>query len=218
MKKLFFLIAIFLIAGNWIHAQNFSKDLWHDGEVDLFSGETVRGKIKYDLDNNSLQVITGGKVRSFSSYQVESFQFFDDLQKTSRSFFTLPYKKSGNYESPVFFELLYEGSRLTLLNREVFVQRAIGAANPWGWGWWGPPRMGMGTTVVQLDSYYVLNMEKEEVIKIGDQRSDWLPLMKDFREEISEFMRTNRLSVTERKDVLKIMAYYDELIKTAGKK
>ena len=197
------------------YAQSFSRDLWHDGEVDLFSGEVLRGKIKYDLDNNSIQVISGGVVRSFSAYQVESFQIFDDLQKTPRIFYTLPFKKSGNYESPVFFELLFEGKKLTLLNRELFIQRAIGAPNPWGW--WGP-RMGMGTTVVQVDSYYILDMAKEQVIKpSGDQRSDWLLLMRDHREEMSEFMRANRLSVTERKDVLKIMAYYDQLVATANK-
>ncbi len=217
MKKLFGLIVLSLITGAELRAQNFSKDMWHDGEVDLFSGETIRGKIKYDLDNNSLQATTGGTVRSFSSYQVESFRIFDDLQKTPRSFYTLPYKKAGNYDSPFFFELLYEGTKLTLLNREVFVQRAIGAPNPWGWGWWGP-RMGMGTTVVQLDSYYVLDMAKEQVIKLSDQRTDWLTLMKDFRDEMSEFMRANKLSVTERKDVLKIMAHYDELVKTASNK
>jgi hypothetical protein len=218
MKRLFGLIVIFLIESLWANAQSFSKDIWHEGEVGLFSGETLRGKIKYDLDNNSLQITTGGVVRSLSSYQVESFQFFDELQKTPRSFFTLPYKRIGNYESPVFFELLYEGTKLTLLNREVFVQRAIGAANPWSWGWWGLPRMSMGTTAVQSDSYYILDMEKEQVIKLGNQRGDWLLLMRDFRDEMSEFIRVNKLSVTERKDVLKIMAYYDELIKTSNKK
>ncbi|MCS7018729.1 MAG: hypothetical protein RMJ87_01320 [Cytophagales bacterium] len=216
MKRLLLLTMSCLLMGSAI-AQTFSKDLWHDGEADLFSGETVRGKIKYDLDNNSLQVSTGGIVRSFSAYQVEAFQIFDDLQKTPRYFYTLPYKKTGNYDSPMFFELLYEGIRLSLLNRETFQQRVIGTPGMWGWGWWGP-RMGMGTTIVQVDSYYVLDMTKEQVIKPGDQRADWLLLMKDFRDEIGEFMRANKLSVTERKDLLKIMTYYDELVKkSAGK-
>lgn len=216
MNRFFFSIIICLILTVGLaHAQTFSRDLWHDGEVNLFSGETLRGKIKYDLDNNSIQLSSGGVVRSFSSYQVESFQFFDDLQKTPRAFYSLPFKKAGNYESPVFFELLYEGKKLTLLNREVLLQRAVGVMNPWGW--WGP-RMGMGTTVVQADSYYILDMVKEQVIKPGDQRSDWLALMKDFRDEMSEFMRVNKLSVTERKDILKIMAHYDELIRAASNK
>lgn len=200
-----------------VHAQSFSKDLWHDGEADLFSGETLRGKIKYDLDNNSLQISTAGIVRSLSSYQVETFRIFDELQKTQRFFYTLPYKKAGNYDSPVFFELLYEGKKLTLLNREAFVQRVVGMPGFWGWGWWGP-RMGMGTTTVQTDNYYVLDMTKEQVIKPGDQRSDWLALMKDFRDEVSEFIRVNKLSVTERKDLIKIMSYYDELVKNSSGK
>ncbi|MCS6967930.1 MAG: hypothetical protein RMJ44_04125 [Cytophagales bacterium] len=198
-----------------VQGQTFSRDMWHEGEANLFSGETLRGKLKYDLDNNSLQISTAGVVRSFSSYQVESFEIFDELQKVPRTFFTLPYRKSGNYEAPFFFELLYEGKKLTLLNREVFVQRII--SGPTMWGWWGP-RVAMGTTTVQADSYYLLDMQKEQVIKVGQQRSDWLALMKDFRDEMNEFIRTNKLSFTQRADVLKIIAYYDQLVQTTTTK
>lgn len=189
-------------------AQTFSRDVWHDGEVDLFSGEVLRGRLKYDLDNNNIQLTYGGVIKSYSAYQVESFQFFDEIQKLPRAFYALPFKK-GNYEAPYFFELLAEGE-LSLLNREVLTQRVVTPTGAWGWGWGRP--MGMGTTIPQIeDSYYVLDTPNEKVYKMDDPKHDLMALMKAYADEVTAHAKSNKLNLNRREDLVRLFNYYNSL-------
>lgn len=190
-----------------INAQQLSRDFWHDGEVNLFSGESLRGKLRYDLDNDNIQLQYSGTLKSFSAYQVESFEFFDEIMKTPRIFYALPYSKRENYESPVFFELYTEGY-LSLLNREVITYRTVYPAGFWGWGY--RPMMGSNIPILE-DSYYVLKMKEEKVIKIMDTRKEILELMQDKAQEIEGFIQANRIRMDRRSDLVRLFEFYNSL-------
>ncbi len=209
-KILFGTLILGLLAAQTANGQTFSKDVWHDGEADLFSGETLRGKLKYDLETNNLQLTNDGTLKSYSSFQVASFQFFDALAKVPRTFYTLPYQRTADYNSPVFFELFADGESLSLLNREVVIQRAV---NPMGmWGGWGFRPMGMSMPVIE-DVYFVLNKGKETVIKLADQRGGVLALMPDYQDEVANFMKQKKLNPNQRNELIQIMNYYNSLKK-----
>jgi hypothetical protein len=208
MKNLIYALFIYLCVGLPLaYGQQMSRDFWHDGEVNLFSGETLKGKLKYDLDTDNLQLQFNGTIKSFSAYQVESFQFFDEVLKVPRSFYALPYKKMSNYESPVFFELFTEGF-LTLLNREIITYRMM---YPSGFGGWGY-RPWMGTNVPVLDdSYYVLLMKEERVIKLVEIKKDILYLMEDKTKEVEGFINANRIRFDRREDLVRLFDFYNSL-------
>ncbi len=209
MKKTISISFILLIlAFSGLDAQQLSRDFWHDGEVNLFSGETLKGKMRYDLDNDNIQVQYGGTLKSFSAFQVESFQFFDEIMKMPRSFYALPYTKAGDYETPTFFELFTEGY-LTLLNREIITYRTTYPAGMWGWGY--RPMMSAVSIPVLEDAYYILEMKDEKVIKVTDIKKQLNELMADKTQEVESFVNANRIRVDRRGDLIRLFDFYNSL-------
>lgn len=206
MKKTLILAWLILIfCFSVATAQQLSRDFWHDGEITLFSGETLRGRLKYDLDNDNIQLQYAGSLKSFSAFQVESFDFFDEIMKQPRSFYTLPYSKVGSYTTPVFFELFAEGY-FSLLNREIITYRTTAPMGFWGWGY----RPIMGATIpIMDDAYYVLLVKEERVVKITDVRKEVLALMEDKATEVEGFINANRIRLDRRGDLIRLFDFYN---------
>ncbi|TAD99673.1 MAG: hypothetical protein EAZ97_08175 [Bacteroidetes bacterium] len=201
--KKFCIIFFLCLFSASVYAQDkqFSWDYWHNGEVNLFNGESYQGKIKYDWEKNSVQLqLAKGNIQSFNALKVESFFIYDELLKTARDFYTLPFGKVG-YNTPYFFELLTEG-HLDLLNRDVVTQRYV--SDPW----YG--RVGMWTSVVfeVIDSYYFLTKEGV-VIKYDHDKDNLLALMSDRSKDIQTFINDKKLSTARRDHLLRIVEYYN---------
>jgi hypothetical protein len=110
-------IILFCLISITASAQQFAFELWHEGKLILDSGDTLRGKIKYDLQSDLLQYQTNEqppKLESYTARKVLFFEIFDGTVKRYRIFYSLPYSTAGQYKAPVFFELLEEG-KLTVL-------------------------------------------------------------------------------------------------------
>ena len=196
------ILLLFIFWANLLQGQTLSKDVWHEGEVNLFSGETLHGKLRYDLDNDNVQLQTQGILKSFNAFQVESFFFFDQVQKQPRHFYTLPYTKVGKYESPTFFELFTEGE-VSLLNREVINYRYLTPTGYWA------TRVSVGNVAVPEveDVYYVLVREK--VTKLDSPKSQLQELLKDREQEVEQFVQKKRLGYSKRPDLISIVEFYN---------
>ncbi len=199
--SLFFVCVTFVGLG-----QEFSKDAWHEGEITLFNGESYTGLIKYNLENNSLQLrLPNNVVKTYSSHNTESFEFLDFVSKMPRAFFSLPYQRTVGYDSPVFFELLADGNKVALLNRESVIQRSTPMYS-----------YGLGTPMfsnvpVLVDSYFFLVKKDGRVVKFTDKKDDLLALLHDKREKISSFMQEKKTDVTRRIDLMQVIDYYNSL-------
>lgn len=201
MKKLLFVYLTLLLIGS-ASAQEFSRDYWHNGEVDLFSGETFKGKLKYDLEKDNIVIQVGdGAIKSFSSQKVQGFQFFDALLQVPRYFHTLPFEKRIGYRSPVFFELLSEGE-LNLLNREKITQRSVYYPS-FGGGW-------TSTTFVLEDDYYILDQKTEKVTAFDPNTQDISQFMASKRTEVQDFVRNNRIRQNEKMGLIRIFEFYNQ--------
>src|SRR5947209_15493448 len=95
------IILVFLSLSTSSLAQVFPFDLWHDGKLVLESGDTIRGTIKYDLQD-LLQVKHNGRLESFSARKVVFFEIFDQSYKRYRNFYSLPFSPTGVYKTPIF--------------------------------------------------------------------------------------------------------------------
>ena len=99
-------------------AQKFPSDLWHEGKIVLLEGDTLRGSVKYDLQQDLVQYgVANQRTTAFSARKVLFFEIFDNSVRSYRQFFALPFTTTSGYKAPVFFELLEEG-KMTLLSRE----------------------------------------------------------------------------------------------------
>jgi hypothetical protein len=185
-------------------AQQFSRDMVHKGEIDLSTGETLKGLIRYDLDKDNLIFQAGSMVRSYFSTSVEAWQIQDALNNKIRYFYTIPFSVDGtSYKKPTFFELLYEGDALTLLAREKIIERVENMHDPF---WFGGRSM---RVMMQEDNFYFMD-SNGDVHACGDFES-MMKFMRDQEKQVVKFIKANNLKIDRRSDMIQIVSYYNSI-------
>jgi hypothetical protein len=210
MKRTIFTLGILFLSLASVLAQNnqFPSQIWHKGNIYLNDGSSVSGLIKYDLDNNLVQLQTG-TVDTFTASNVSNFEIYDEIFGGIRRFYSLPYAINGQYETPTFFEVLTEGNDIALLCREYIAtdNRGMNSWGPVGMNpFWGP--QAYSGYRLAFNYYFFKNGRME---RYSMKRKDLFAMLPGYDEEISLFMRKNRLEHDKRGDLLRITAYYNEL-------
>jgi hypothetical protein len=188
----------FLFISTQCFSQEFAFELWHDGKVITTAGDTLRGLIKYDFQQDLIQFNNKrGSVVALTARKVLFYEIFDNTVKEYRQFFSLPYSTLGGYRAPVFFELLIEG-KMTLLLRESLEYRTYTS----------PYYMGSYTRLVIVNKFYMLD-EKGNITEFIGKKSDLLNLMGRFSKNVDSYIKENKLKIEEKEDFLKIVEYYN---------
>jgi hypothetical protein len=200
-KFLFVLLFVLLHCAPAL-SQKWPSELWHDGRILLVEGDTVKGFVKYDLNQNIVQFSPDDRnVTVFSPRKVLFFEIFDNTVHQYRQFYALPYASGGSYHSPVFFELLAEG-KITLLCRESVEFRSV----PIGYG-------GTYSREVLVYNYFLLD-DKGDISPFNGKKHDLLDMMGKNADAVEKFIRANHLKIEEKYDFSRIVAYYNSLQRT----
>jgi hypothetical protein len=193
------MLACFVVSAQ----RNWPSELWHDGKVVLVTGDTLKGMVKYDFQQNLVQyVINNKKAEIFSARKVLFFEIFDETVHKYRKFFVLPYTNTSNYKAPVFFELLEEG-KMTLLARELLEYKTY---NNTFYG-------GSYSRIVQTYYYYLLK-EDGSIEDFRGNKNDLIAMMGKQGKEVEKYIKANRLDFDDKYDVAKIVAYYNSLVRS----
>ncbi len=198
--KFISLLFTFLLCGCLMSAkaQTWSFEMWHEGKVVLVEGDTLKGLVKYDFNQDIIQfTYRDQRVEAFSSRKVLFFEIFDSQVHRYRQFFTLPFSQTGSYRTPIFFELLTDG-KLTLLCRESLEYRTVSA------GYYA----GSFQRLVLVNNYFFMDEKGEIVPFVGDKR-DLLDKMGKHEEDVEKFIKANRLRLDEKYDFVKAVAHYN---------
>ncbi len=199
-----FIILLFLLCSN-AFAQQFPSEIFHDGKVVLASGDTIVGKIKYNLQNDLIEVITDNVVKTFTARKIIKFTIFDKTVDQYRTFYSVPYYRESNYKVPMLFEVLYEG-KLTLLAREVMVQETVPQYSYYYYpGTMNSTRTRLSYQYFFLDSkgnFTQYNLKKYQLYDIMDKRGP----------QIKQYIKKNHLKTDSRGDLVRITAYYNSLL------
>lgn len=196
-----FLILIFGLLLREGRSQQWPFEFWHEGKMVLESGDTLKGLLKYDLQQDLLQYKSSqSTAEAFTARKVLFFEIFDNSVRKYRQFFSLPYALNGGYKAPVFFELLEEG-KMTLLSREAVEHRTV--SNPYGFGSF--------TRLVLVNYYFFLKENGHIEPFLGKKRSDLLDLMGKKSDKVHEYIKQNRLSIEEKYDLARIVDYYNSI-------
>jgi hypothetical protein len=198
MKPVLFLAASLLPISSF--AQTFPFDLWHDGKLVLESGDTLRGSVKYDLQD-LLLIKHQGKLESYTARKVVFFEIFDEYYLRYRQFYSLPYSPVGGYKSPIFFESLCEG-KITVLSREKIEYRTYSSPY-YGYG-------GYNSRMVLTNIYFLLR-ENGKIEEFSGKKNDWYDLMNNRRNDIHDYVKENRLDFDRKYDIKRIIDYYNTL-------
>ena len=183
--------------------RNWPSELWHEGKIVLVDGDTLKGLVKYNFQENLVQyVVNNDKAQVYTSRKVLFFEIFDETVHKYRKFFVLPYSNASNYKSPVFFELLEEGE-ITLLSRDLLEYKTYNS------GLYG----GSYTLLTETHNYFLLKSDGT-IVDFKGTRNDLLSLMGTKGKMVEKYIRTNRLDFDDKYDVAQMVAYYNSLAGT----
>lgn len=181
-------------------AQNWPFELWHDGKIVLTNGDTLRGLVKYDLQQDLVQYTMEDKrTEAFSARKILFFEIFDESVRRYRQFFALPFTTSTGYRAPIFFELLADG-KLTLLSRESLEYRTYNS----------PYYLGGYSRQILVYKYFFLD-EKGNIAEFSGNKADLLNLMGRKSDLVESYMKEHKLKVDDKDDFARIVAYYNSI-------
>lgn len=196
-------LVLYLIVGLGTSlAQQFAFEYWHEGKVILDTGDTLRGAVKYDMQNDLLQFQADEKNQSFTARKVLFYEIFDVTSKQYRKFFSLPYSVSNGYKAPVFFELLAEG-KITLLCREALEYRSYSSSFY---------SYGSNTRLVLVYKYFLLQ-DDGNIVEYNGKKNDWLDVMDKRSDDVQRYAKANKLSFDDKNELVKILTYYNSFFK-----
>ncbi len=194
------LLFFLLIMARQSSAQNWPSELWHDGKIVLTNGDTLRGLIKYDLQQDLVQyTLEDKRTEAFSARKIMFFEIFDETVRQYRQFFALPYTTTTGYRAPVFFELLADG-KLTLLSRESLEYRTYNS----------PYYLGGYSRQMLVYKFYFLD-EKGKIIEFNGNKADLLNLMGRKSDDVEKYIKEHKLKVDDKYDFARIVAYYNSI-------
>jgi hypothetical protein len=187
-----------------VQAQQFPSTIWHSGKMVTIEGDTLKGLIKYNLDLDLIQIqVRNGRLKTYSAKKLYYFEIFDETVDNFRYFYSLPFAQDSNYEVPMLFEVIHEG-KMSLLSREKIVTETFSQ-----YSYYSPSYVTRQT--LGYDFYF---LKEGSVLKQYFAKKNELEsvFMKDRANEVSEFIKANRLEVDEKADLLRIVYFYNSLI------
>ena len=198
------LLTIFVLLSLNVLSQEFPSELLHEGKVTLVNGDTLKGKIKYDLENDLIQIVVNNTIQTFSARKIAFFSIYDASVDMYRSFYSIPYEIQPNYEIPLLFEVLYEG-QLSLLAREVIVTETV---PQYSYAY----RSSVNMTRTKLAYEFYFLDQKGNFVKYNLKKPQLYELMSRKEPQIKNYIKKNKLKTDSRRDIVRITAYYNALL------
>ena len=203
MRFVFSVFFLLILISN-TSAQDFPSELLHEGKVTLANGDTLSGKIKYDLENDLIQIVYKGTIQTYSARKLMYFSIYDNTVDMIRTFYSIPYEIQPNYERPLLFEVLFEGN-LSLLAREKIVTETI---PQYSYAY----RSSINMTRTKLEYEFFFLDQKGNFVKYDLKKPQLYEIMSRKEPQIKSYIKKNKLKTDSRRDLVRITAYYNALL------
>jgi hypothetical protein len=192
----------FFLASTTVHSQQqFPFDFWHDGKIILDSKDTLRGKVKYNMQTDLIQLQGRNHLETYTARKVIFCEIFDQSVSRYRQFYSLPFAGTGQYKTAVFFELLEEG-KMTLLSREVLEYKTYQSYQYYG----------SYTRLVLVNKYFFLK-EDGSITPFVGKKNDLLELMGAHGNDVQKYYKENKLNFDNKYDVARMVERYNSFFK-----
>lgn len=211
MRKTFFLLLLLNLGISGI-AQDFPSELWHPGKLVLLSEDTIIGKIKYDLQNDVVQINVRNVLQTYSARKLLYFEIFDETIESHRHFYSLPYAVQKDYEIPLLFEVLYEG-QLSLLCREEVVTESVPQYNAYPYNsYYRNAPFNNNQQRARLSYQYYFLDRKGGVQNYHLKKNELMTFFQKHHQEVKRYIKKNNLKHDRMRDLVRVTAYYNALL------
>lgn len=208
IRSIYFILC-FIACHYTLLAQDFEAGVWYEGEVMLNSKAQEKGLIKFDFEDNSIQVKNRNKIQTLFANQFISFSVYESLSDIRRVFFVIPYAENNGYKRPQIFELLFNGkislvARSTPLyspttypiNKRLEIYKDFDAS-----------------TITQYVSYELFLVDDDgNVQRLKRNKKAVINAFPDNKDSLARFIKEKKVVVSRPLEMLELVSYYNELI------
>ena len=202
---------VFIFFVNITYAQQFPSDLWHPGLLVTNQGDSIKGNLKYDFENQSIQLDDGETLKAFNVNNLFFFEIYDETIKDHRQFYSLMYEVGYKYSIPVLFEMVING-KLSLLLRERIVSESTQSSFPSYYAYSMMPRFSNNSGYVNKIKYDYFFLDNEgNILKFKGKKKELYNLMNDQYQKVKSYISNNKINLKRMSDLARVVSFYNQI-------
>ena len=204
-------LIVFIFFVNITYAQQFPSDLWHPGLLVTNQGDSIKGNLKYDFENQSIQLDDGETLKAFNVNNLFFFEIYDETIKDHRQFYSLMYEVGYEYSIPVLFEMVING-KLSLLLRERIVSESTQSSFPSYYAYSMMPRFSNNSGYVNKIKYDYFFLDNEgNILKFKGKKKELYNLMNDQYQKVKSYISNNKINLKRMSDLARVVSFYNQI-------
>lgn len=169
------------------------NEVWADGKATLVDGTALNGKFRYNIYKQKMEAVIEGDTFAFAKPCELSV-----LQMGEHKFVYSTFLRSDREVSNTWFEVLCEGDCQLLLRRYIKYRVSDGDEDP------GNDKL------YRLDEYYTCRGEGSPD-RLYISKKLILDSFQNREAEMFDYLKSKKLNVKERSDLIKLFAYYNTM-------
>tara|TARA_Y100001936_G_scaffold237262_1_gene267638 strand:- start:790 stop:1413 length:624 start_codon:yes stop_codon:yes gene_type:complete len=202
---------VFIVSVNITFAQQFPSDLWHPGLLVTNQGDSIKGNLKYDFENQSIQLDDGETLKAFNVNNLFFFEIYDETIRDHRQFYSLMYEVGYEYSIPVLFEMIING-KLSLLLRERIVSESTQSSFPSYYAYSMMPRFSNNSGYVNKIKYDYFFLDNDgNILKFKGKKKELYNLMNDQYEKVKSYISNNKINLKRMSDLARVVSFYNQI-------
>jgi len=202
---------VFIVSVNITFAQQFPSDLWHPGLLVTNQGDSIKGNLKYDFENQSIQLDDGETLKAFNVNNLFFFEIYDETIRDHRQFYSLMYEVGYEYSIPVLFEMVING-KLSLLLRERIVSESTQSSFPSYYAYSMMPRFSNNSGYVNKIKYDYFFLDNDgNILKFKGKKKELYNLMNDQYEKVKSYISNNKINLKRMSDLARVVSFYNQI-------
>ena len=202
---------VFIVSINITFAQQFPSDLWHPGLLVTNQGDSIKGNLKYDFENQSIQLDDGETLKAFNVNNLFFFEIYDETIRDHRQFYSLMYEVGYEYSIPVLFEMVING-KLSLLLRERIVSESTQSSFPSYYAYSMMPRFSNNSGYVNKIKYDYFFLDNDgNILKFKGKKKELYNLMNDQYQKVKSYISNNKINLKRMSDLARVVSFYNQI-------
>jgi hypothetical protein len=178
---------------------------WNPGFLVTRDDDTLYGPVMVLYNSDLAQVNEANRVKTFGANQIQMVYLRENETEIEHFIYSYPYSPGSTLKPHRLFEVLYSSPSVSLLCRESLVIETVPLTD-------AQTMRVMYTTRAKVNSDYFLQFADKKVKPFKTSRKDFLPLFGDRKAEMLAFIKKEKLSISNRENLIRILTEYNRLM------